>query len=82
MRESVFRLTPSAAAACVTVSPSGFTHRSRSTSPGWGGLCIFMARSSVVAFVIDVLGFVVGKTECDPPVPADFHGPDSFPSAL
>ena len=34
-----------------------------------------MAQSSVVVFVIDVLGFVVGKTECDPPVPADFHGP-------
>ena len=44
MLDSVLRLTPNASAACVTVRPRGFKHNSRSTSPGCGGLCIFMAR--------------------------------------
>lgn len=38
--ESVFRLTPRAFAASVTLRPHGSKHNVRKISPGWGGLCI------------------------------------------
>src|SRR3990172_6652854 len=60
MLESVFRLTPSARAASVTVTFRGFRHSSWSTSPGCGGLCIFMV-TSVVVLVVHAIGVLTGQ---------------------
>ena len=49
--ERVFRLTPSASAASVILSPISSIHSARSTSPGWGGLCIFIINGFIIRLV-------------------------------
>jgi hypothetical protein len=78
MAERVLRLTPRAAAASVTVKPSGRKHSSRNTSPGWGGLCILMV-TSVVVLVVHTFNIRSDKCKGDAPIPADGHGPGSLP---
>src|SRR5437867_530146 len=46
--ERVLRLTSSASAAFVTVTPSGSKQRALMISPGWGGLCMRIATTSLV----------------------------------
>ena len=48
---------------------------SRSISPGWGGLCICMSRSSVVLLVIHQHDIAVFELEGEPPWAIDRHGP-------
>src|ERR1700730_1759339 len=69
MPDSVLRLTPSARAVSVTVRFNGFRHNTLSTSPGCGGLCIFMVTSMVV-LVVYVIYVLAGTDECDAPVAA------------
>jgi len=54
MLDRVLRLTPSAWAASVMLRPRGSRQGSRKTSPGWGGLYIFML-DSVVALIVNIL---------------------------
>src|SRR5580658_1533972 len=51
MLDRAFRLTPSARAASVTVKFRGSRHSALSTSPGCGGLCIFIVTSMIVPVV-------------------------------
>src|SRR5580700_2623570 len=74
MADKVFRLTPSDLAASVTVSFSGSTHSALSTSPGCGGLCIFIV-TSVVILIVDLLHVLAGANERDSPIAADLYGP-------
>src|ERR1700730_10744236 len=64
MPDSVLRLTPSARAVSVTVRFNGFRHNTLSTSPGCGGLCIFIV-TSVVILVVYVIYVLAGTGECD-----------------
>jgi len=43
--ESVFRVTPSASAACVMVNSKGSMHSCSTTVPGWGGFFIAIVMS-------------------------------------
>ena len=74
--ESVLRLTPRAFAAAVTLRPRGSRHKSRSTSPGCGGLCMSIA-GSLLMIVLIIHGHRVGALEQKrhTPVPADRDGP-------
>src|SRR5437773_744030 len=74
MPDSVLRLTPSDRAASVTVKFRGSRHSALSTSPGCGGLCIFMF-TSVVVLVVHTIHVLGGASECDAPVPAHLDGP-------
>src|SRR5450755_4649603 len=74
MPESVLRLTPRDRATSVTVKFKGSRHRVLSTSPGCGGLCIFIM-TSVVVFVIDTAHILPGTYDGDPPIGAHFNGP-------
>src|SRR3990172_4872473 len=61
MVERCLRVMPSAAAAFVTLAPSGAMYNSRNTSPGCAGLCILelFLVSAIVAIVhlVDVFPF-------------------------
>jgi hypothetical protein len=64
--DSVGRLTPSAAAAAVTVNPAGSTISVRIKSPGWGGLFMGIACFSfvlVVIFQIHFADFALGSID-------------------
>src|SRR5450759_3568646 len=80
MLDRAFRLTPSDRAASVTVNVRGSSHSCLSTSPGCGGLCIFIVASMVVlvVYAIDVL---TGTSERDTPVGADLHRPRALSGA-
>src|SRR5438105_2111766 len=80
MPDSVLRLTPSARAAAVTVKCRGSRHNVLSTSPGCGGLCIFMV-TSVVVLVIYAIYVLAGTNKCDTPVAAHLDGPRSLSRA-
>src|SRR5579863_2853126 len=75
--ESVFRLTPSDRAASVTVKFRGSRQRVFNTSPGCGGLCIFIV-TSVVVFIVDTNHISQGPRERHAPVSAHLHGPRSL----
>ncbi len=77
MPESVLRLTPSDRAVSVTFSPNGSRHKLLSTSPGCGGLCIFIV-ASVVVLIVDTLNIFPSANERDSPVAAHFHRPRAF----
>src|SRR5437016_2043416 len=74
MPDSVLRLTPSDRAASVTVKFRGSRHSILSTSPGCGGLCIFIF-TSVVVLVVDAIHVLAGTRERDAPVAAHLDGP-------
>src|SRR5258708_6572613 len=80
MPDSDLRLTPSDRAASVTVKFRGSRHSVLSTSPGCGGLCIFIF-SSVVVLVIYVIEVLAGTNECDAPVAAHLDRPRSLSQA-
>src|SRR3954452_23777825 len=79
--DRAFRLTPSDRAASVTVTFMGSKHNFLSTSPGWGGLCIFMF-TSVVILVVDAICVLPEPRERHTPVAAHLHGPGAFPGAM
>src|SRR5258708_40207260 len=72
--DNVLRLTPSDRAALVTVKFRGSRHSVLSTSPGCGGLCIFIF-TSVVVLVVDAIHVLAGTSERDAPVAAYLDGP-------
>src|SRR5579859_6644980 len=74
MLDRVLRLTPSDLAASVTVRFRGSRHSALSTSPGCGGLCIFIVTSMVV-LIVDLVHVLAGISERDAPIPARLHGP-------
>src|SRR5450759_3158674 len=74
MLDSAFRLTPSDRAASVTVKFRGSRHSCLSTSPGCGGLCIFMVTSMVI-FIVDAIYVLPDTSERYAPVAAHLHGP-------
>src|SRR5437879_4196928 len=79
MADRVLRLTPKASAACVTVTPSGSKQRALMISPGWGGLYMRIATTSlVIVLVIHGIRILAHKLERHPPVPADRHGPGAL----
>src|ERR1035441_4183960 len=80
MRDSVLRLIPRDRAASVTVKFRGSRHSVLRTSPGCGGLCIFML-TSVVVLVVDAAHIPPGICECDAPVTAHFNGPRTLSRA-
>src|SRR5713226_8240323 len=74
MADSVFRLTPRASAACVTVTPRGSRQSVLMISPGWGGLCMRMGTApSVIVLVIDTV-CLANEVKRHAPVPAHRHG--------
>src|SRR5260370_15677030 len=77
--ESVLRVTPRAAAACVMVKLNGSMHSCNTTRPGWGGFFMVMGRSPrlVVIDIINVLR-AAGKAENNPPVDPNGHGLKNF----
>src|ERR1039458_4158740 len=81
MPDSAFRLTPSDRAASVTVKCKGSRHSCLSTSPGCGGLCIFMVTSMVV-LVVYAIYVLPGTSERYSPVAAHPHGPRAFSGAM
>src|SRR6266566_1167012 len=80
MPDSVLRLTPSDRAASVTVKFRGSRHSSLSTSPGCGGLCIFIF-TSVVVLGVDAIHVLAGTSERDTPVAAHLDGPRALSAA-
>src|SRR2546422_7288353 len=80
MLDSVFRLTPSARAASVTVRFRGSRHSSLSTSPGCGGLCIFMV-TSVVVLVVHAIYVLPSGDERNTPVAAHLDRPRALSGA-
>src|SRR5690348_12364854 len=73
--ETCLRLTPSASAAWVTVTPSGPMYISARISPGWAGLCM-RPELSMVVFIVDLV--------CVSPLEAEGHAvifihPDRMP---
>src|SRR5712691_6517267 len=74
MADSVLRLTPRDRAASVMVKFRGSRHSVLSTSPGCGGLCIFIF-TSVVVLVVHTLYIFAGARERDAPVAAHLYGP-------
>jgi hypothetical protein len=83
MADKVFRLTLSALAASVTLKPNGSKQSLRSTSPGWGGLCInIVSFHSMVIFIIYSVDVFLNKAERNPPISADPYRPSTFPIAF
>src|ERR1039457_3570077 len=80
MLDSAFRLTPRDRAASVTVKFRGSRHSCLSTSPGCGGLCIFMVTSMVI-FVADAIYVLSDTSERYAPVAAHLHGPRALSGA-
>src|ERR1017187_245515 len=77
MLDSAFRLTLSDRAASVTVNFRGSRHSCLSTSPGCGGLCIFMVTSMVV-LVVYAIYIHPDTNERHAPIAAHRHGPRAF----
>src|SRR5260370_37487665 len=73
--ESVLRVTPRAAAACVMVKLDGSMHSCNTTRPGWSGFFRVSGRSPRLV-VIDIINVrrAAGKAENNPPVDANEHG--------
>jgi len=69
--------TPSDLAASVTVKFRGSRQSCLSTSPGCGGLCIFMVTSMVV-LVVHPIYVLLYKSKGYAPVAAHSHGPCAF----
>src|SRR5450759_2165755 len=80
MPDSVLRLIPRDRAASVTVKFRGSRQSVLSTSPGCGGLCIFII-TSVVVLVVNAVHILPGKCECDTPVAAHLNGPRTLSRA-
>ena len=78
--DRAFRLTPSDRAASVTVRFMGSRHSCLRTSPGWGGLCIFIF-TSVVILVIDANCILALPRKRHAPVAAHVYGPVAFSSS-
>src|SRR5258706_5860318 len=74
MLDRVLRLTPSDVAASVMVRCRGSRHSVLSTSPGCGGLCIFIV-TSVAVFIVDLVCVFAGIGKRDSPIAAHLHGP-------
>src|ERR1700685_3325529 len=74
MPDSVLRLTPSDRAASVTVKFRGSKQSVFSTSPGCGGLCIFIF-TSVVVLIVHMCDVLPCTSERHAPVAAYFDGP-------
>jgi hypothetical protein len=66
MLDKVLRLTPSDLAASVMVRFRGSRHSVLSTSPGCGGLCIFIM-TSVVVLIVDLIYVLAGTRFCRSP---------------
>src|ERR1035438_10758010 len=77
MPDSVLRLIPRDRAASVMVRFRGSRHSVLRTSPGCGGLCIFIL-TSVVVLVIDAVRIPRGVCEFDAPVPAHLNRPGTL----
>src|SRR5229473_4637204 len=76
--DSVVRVTPSAAAACVIVSPNGSMHCRSTNPPGCGGLFIAMFQSpSVVIDIVDVHSILIFKSKNHAPVRSNGYRPKS-----
>src|ERR1039458_130366 len=75
--ESVLRVTPRAAAACVMVKPEGSMHSCNTTRPGCGGF--FMVMGWFLSVVIDIIDLVRAAIEAEdhPPVGTDSYGPQA-----
>src|SRR2546427_6665444 len=80
MRDSVLRLTPGDRAASVTVKFRGSRHSCLNTSPGCGGLCIFIVTSMIV-LVVYAIYVLPDTSECYAPLAAHRHRPRAFSGA-
>src|SRR5216684_3384788 len=81
--DKVVRVTPSAAAASVMLTPKGSMHWRSTTPPGWGGFFIGMVGSfSVVVHIVNVECAAVCKMENHSPVRSNGHGVKTLQLAL
>lgn len=74
-RDSATRVTRRCLAAAVTDTGPRY---SRSTLPGWGGLCMRMVNTSVIVLIIHQHGVFTVKREGKTPVAADIYRPMTF----
>src|SRR5260370_22944354 len=80
MLDKVLRLTPSDLAASVMVTFRGSRHSVLSTSPGCGGLCIFIG-TSVVVLIVDLVYVLASTSERHPPISAHLRRPRALPGS-
>src|ERR1700749_2345309 len=80
MLDKVLRLTPREFATFVMVIFSGSRQSVLSTSPGCGGLCIFILALMVV-LIVNMVGVLTGENKSDSPIAAYLHRPGTLSGA-